>query len=164
MARSGTTEQLRARATKHGLKYHRLYQIYLDMMNRCYNPKVNGFKYYGARGIKVCDAWRQDRTIFFSWALVGWRRGLTLDRRENDGNYSPENCHWVTTRRNNRNRRSIKLNLADAAAIKDLFGIGVGLSFLAALYGIKYHTVYAVAHGTNWPDAEQYKWTGRGFE
>jgi hypothetical protein len=93
--------------TTHGLTLHKIYPLYDAMRNRCYNSKDAGFKHYGGRGITMCDEWKSDRTKFLSWAFEnGWQEGLQLDRINNDGNYSPENCRFVTPRENSLNRRS----------------------------------------------------------
>jgi hypothetical protein len=78
-----------------------------QMLYRCYNPKNREYTYYGARGIKVCDAWLDFRN-FEPWAIQnGWQKGLTIDRTDNDGNYEPSNCRFITRAENiaERNRR-----------------------------------------------------------
>lgn len=78
------------------------------MRNRCENPKREKYKDYGGRGIKVCDEWH-NVSNFVSWALNnGYEKGLQLDRKDNNGNYCPENCHFVTPKENSRNRRNTK--------------------------------------------------------
>lgn len=92
--------------TTHGMSNHPLYAVWNQMLTRCENPRAEKFKDYGARGIRVCEAWR-DSATFMSWALAnGWERGLQIDRRDNDGNYEPSNCHFVTRKNNMLNRRS----------------------------------------------------------
>lgn len=84
----------------------RLYGIWLGMRTRCNNPNHKDFKYYGQRGIKVCDEWNNYLT-FKKWSLEhGYADNLTLDRTDSDGDYCPDNCRWVTRIEQGRNRRS----------------------------------------------------------
>lgn len=83
---------------------HLLYKTWEHMVARCYRPTHSRYKYYGGRGIKVCDSWRNDFWTFV--ADMGPRpEGLTLDRKENDGDYEPSNCRWATMSEQNSNRR-----------------------------------------------------------
>lgn len=67
------------------------------MKNRCTNPNADNYPFYGGRGIKVCDEWRDDFIPFRDWAISsGYADNLTLDRINNDGNYEPSNCRWET--------------------------------------------------------------------
>lgn len=77
------------------------------MMTRCYNSASEFFKYYGGRGIVVCEEWH-NVSIFIGWCeLQPFENGMTLDRHpDNDGNYSPENCRFATPKQQNRNMRS----------------------------------------------------------
>ncbi len=87
----------------------RLYNIYADMIQRCFNPKGTGFKNYGGRGITVCDEWKNNRQTFFDWALEnGYADNLSIDRIDNDGNYCPENCRWATASEQRINQRRMK--------------------------------------------------------
>jgi len=68
---------------------------------RCYSEKYHGFKYYGGKGIKVCDEWLNDTRSFVNWALAnGFKPELTIDRENHDDNYCPENCRWITQSKN----------------------------------------------------------------
>ena len=102
-------------STKHGMKYSRLYAVWVGMMNRCRNKKMPSWKYYGGRGIKVCKKWHKFE-VFMDWALKhGWKyypkgdkRRICIDRKNNDGNYMPSNCRFVTYMVSNHNRSVTK--------------------------------------------------------
>lgn len=85
---------------KHGDSRTRLYGIWNGMKSRCYYPKNNRYHRYGARGITVCDEWKDDFAAFRDWALDnGYRDDLTIDRIDNDKGYYPDNCRWVTLKK-----------------------------------------------------------------
>ena len=87
-----------------GEKKSRLYRIWTDMKSRCLNPKHQSYKYYGGKGIKICDEWKNNYLAFKSWALsFGYRQNLSIDRINSDGNYCPENCRWLAMSENVRN-------------------------------------------------------------
>ena len=87
----------------------RLYSLWNTMRHRCEDPKRESYQRYGGRGIKVCQEWH-DANTFMDWAeLHGYKPGLQLDRIDNDGDYSPENCRWVTAKENSRNKRTNRL-------------------------------------------------------
>jgi len=86
----------------------RLFTIWDNMRRRCYDKGATGYKYYGGRGIKVCKKW-QDFIPFKDWALShGYTDDLTIDRIDNDGNYEPDNCQWITHKDQQKNRRNVK--------------------------------------------------------
>ena len=133
-----------ARNLKHGLAYRnnksRLYGIHCDMIRRCYNPNRKSYKTYGARGITVCDEWRgEDGFInFYNWAYANGyydqpkgtpkAEMLSIERKNNDLGYSPDNCAWIPFGFQVNNRTvSIRFNIA---------GIMVPIGILAAHVGI----------------------------
>lgn len=88
-----------------GKTSHPLYVSYLDMVARCSRATHHAWPRYGGRGITVCDRWRND---FWAFAADMGERpaGLSLDRIDNDGPYSPDNCRWATASQQRRNRRT----------------------------------------------------------
>ncbi len=91
--------------TTHGKRHHRLYSIWIAMKNRCKYPSQNRYESYGGRGICVCDEWVTSFESFYNWAIEnGYKDGLSIDRINVDGNYSPENCRWATSEEQSLNR------------------------------------------------------------
>lgn len=101
--------KLRESKITHNLSKHPLYSVYQDIQHRCYNPKCKAYKDYGARGI-ICE-WTNVKD-FCEWGDAnGYKKGLEIDRENNDGNYSPENCRFVTRAVGNTNtRRTSKIH------------------------------------------------------
>lgn len=91
---------------KHNQKNTKLYKVWVGMRARCRNKTDRLYKYYGGRGISVCDLWKE-YLPFMVWAYSnGYSENLEIDRIDNDGNYSPENCRIVTSKINNNNKRN----------------------------------------------------------
>jgi len=95
-----------------GTSKHTLFAVWNQMVQRCHNPNAHNFKYYGLRGIQVCEQWRYDPRFFYAWSETnGYTHGLEIDRIDNDGEYEPSNCQWVSHRENSGKRsRSGKCN------------------------------------------------------
>lgn len=87
----------------------RLYRIWAGMKTRCHNDNDKGYINYGGRGIKICNEWSDDFEKFYSWAIThGYKSNLSIDRINNDGNYEPNNCRWVTSEVQGNNKSNNK--------------------------------------------------------
>lgn len=112
VCRKCAMEKLSAERTKHGespkqgrQNASKLYSVWVNMRNRCFNSNNKSFVYYGGRGISVCDEWNEFLN-FEKWAIQnGFEENLTLDRIDVNGNYEPENCRWISQKEQMRNTR-----------------------------------------------------------
>jgi hypothetical protein len=94
-----------------GVYGSKLYKTWSRIKRRCYNPNHDTFKYYGGRGITLCDDWVNSPQTFIDWAEnSGYKEGLTIDRIDNSKEYSPSNCRWVSMSVQNHNTRQTKLD------------------------------------------------------
>lgn len=100
---------------KHNKYRTRIYKVYIDMKQRCYNKNNPNYKNYGGRGIKICKEWLNDFNKFYEWAFSNGydetkeKYDCTIDRIDNDGSYEPNNCRWVDMKIQAMNRRKIKI-------------------------------------------------------
>ena len=118
----------------HGLSKHKIYGIWVGMKNRCYNKNEPVYYRYGGRDIIVCDEWKNDFMAFYNWSMAnGYQEGLTIDRINNNGNYEPSNCRWITRKEQCRNRSTNK--------IFSYNGKSYCVMEWAKKIGIKYHTL-----------------------
>ncbi len=131
--RCGKYESCGCVRRKHGCSTHPLYNIWTGMIARCSDPDDEAYEGYGGRGIKVCDRW-QDVAMFIEDMAQTYSPGLTIDRRDNDGDYCKENCHWTTMAIQAKNRRDTRLLTHN--------GETLCASDWANKLGISKHTIY----------------------
>lgn len=134
----------REKQTIHGKQKHHLYRIWCAIIQRCYNPNNQNYNLYGGRGIKLCEEWRNNFQAFYEWSYANGytdektengRHKLTIDRINNNRNYEPSNCRWVTPKEQSNNTRRnhfITIN-----------GETKTMQQWADLYNISKHTFYA---------------------
>lgn len=129
----------------------RLYRTWVDIKTRCYNSNCKSYPRYGGRGIKMCDEWLHSYVAFKEWAEAnGYNPELSanknsIDRIDNDGDYCPENCRWVTKQQQACNRRS---NL-----FLEYNGERKIVTEWAKIVGINWQTIAARVH-SGWTDEE----------
>lgn len=98
-------EKVSQAVKKHGLSSSNLFFIWSAMKQRCLNPKDKNYKDYGGRGITVCSEWLNPEN-FYKWAIANaYKKGLSIDRIDVNGNYEPLNCRWATPKEQMRNTR-----------------------------------------------------------
>ena len=129
-----STDRIVSLNKRHGMTNTRLFKIWSGMHSRCYNEKTNNYHLYGGRGIYICDEWLKDFSSFEKWAREdGYKDNLSIDRIDNNGPYSPDNCRWATSKEQCNNRRSNKTLFA--------FGESKTLEEWAEIAGISSDTI-----------------------
>jgi hypothetical protein len=130
---------------------NKLYSKWANMKARCNNKKIHEYNRYGGRGISICDEW-YDFEKFREWALAGgYNKNLTIDRINNNGNYEPSNCRFITIAENNRNKESTKLSHALAEQIKTLYETGnYTYKLLATIYGVSKGSIGNIINNKSW--------------
>lgn len=119
----------------------RAYNTYMNMLDRCYNPKSSGYQWYGARGISVCRRWR-DSFLNFLEDMGERPIAYTLDRIDSNGHYCRENCRWLDKKRQHLNKRSNILFTFQ--------GETLCLSEWAERFGLSYNMVFKRVHNRKW--------------
>lgn len=131
----------------HRMTNTRLHRIWEAMKTRCNNENSHAYKYYGGRGITVCEEWEHSFENFYSWAVEnGYMDGLSIDRIDNNKGYSPENCRWATNKEQANNRRQTRLITFN--------GETHSLKEWSEITGINYHTLISRLNNENWETGE----------
>jgi hypothetical protein len=133
-------------------KRDRILHIRTGMIYRCYNKKSHAFERYGAKGITVCNEWRENPEIFYQWALNnGYEDGLTIERIDNSKGYSPENCCWITRSKQSKNKSNI-LKIENVKIIKKMLEEKIRHKDIASATGASLNAIRRISCGTTWKD------------
>jgi len=125
--------------TKHSQSNSSIYYSWIDMKRRCNDPNNVGYKYYGARGIKVCDRWLNSFENFFT-DMGKKPEKFTLERKDFDGNYEPSNCIWVSKKEQQRNKRNNRLiNYNGKIQCMSKWAEEIGVSLPALWWRLKHY-------------------------
>jgi hypothetical protein len=127
--------------------------VWKSFNRRCYNKLDNAYSRYGERGITVCNEWKNDFKTFYDWAISnGWNEGLYIDRINNDGNYEPINCRFVSSAESAQNRSRNTLTKEKVLEIRKYYKVNESLtnSKMAKIFKIKRPTMYDVLNNITW--------------
>jgi len=125
-------------------KKPKYYNTWQNMKQRCLNPNHPKYYRYGGRGIKIHKPWL-DISNFSKWAIsAGWEEGFTIDRIDNDGDYSPENCTWVSVSSNSRKKSTTKITKKQADFIRKRLSLGEDENEIAKEYGVVQGTIWFI--------------------
>lgn len=134
------------------LSSHPIYKVYKDMIRRCGDPDHKDFKYWGAKGVRVCDEWLASLQSFYDWAYPQYRRGLSIERADIDGNYCPENCRWIPKNEQSINRGIFCNNTSGFKGVSFMPARGKYKAYI----GVKKKVVYLGLHLTAKDAAKAY--------
>jgi len=128
-----------------------VYVVWNSMKQRILDKNLPDYKYYGDRGIKICKDWLNDFWSFHDWCLNnGYKKGLQIDRIDNDGNYEPSNCRFITAARNVQNRSTTKLTEKDVKNIRSLYSKGFNTHLIKQIFNISRHTSLKIKKRLLW--------------
>ena len=136
----------------HGKSSTKLYKKWEDLKSRCLNKNNRNFHNYGGRGITVCIEWLKDYMNFYNWAVLnGYTEGLQIDRINNDGNYEPNNCRFITHAENNRNKQATILNWDKVTTIRQLKrDTSISNIELSNIFKVSRPTISSIIHNRTW--------------
>ncbi len=135
----------------HGMRHTTEYQAWRNMKDRCTNAKSAKYHRYGGRGITVCDRWKDSFMAFYTDMGKKTFSNAEIDRKDNDGNYEPGNCHWTTAINNRQNRSTSKLSMEKAREIRRKYNTGnYTQEELSTIYGVSYASINRVLKYKAW--------------
>ena len=134
------------------LRFKKLRNVWHGMLSRCEDPRHVAYKNYGGRGILICKSWHSFES-FKEWAIESeYNPRLTIDRIDNDSNYCPGNCQWITKTENGRKGRHVKLDKEKVALIKNMLNTSIKQYEIAEMFNVAGSVISRIKHGTRWDD------------
>jgi len=139
----------------HFVKWHRKsktpeYYSWESMIQRCTNKNNPFYHRYGGRGITVCSNWLESFEQFLADMGTRPQEGFQLDRRDNDGDYTVDNCRWIDSKTNARNSSHTQLTLENAVEIRSLYHTGKKQLFIAKMFNTTQSNISRIVRGLTW--------------
>jgi hypothetical protein len=127
------------------------YTAWVNMKRRCDDPNFSKYRYHGGRGIRYCDRWWDFENFL---ADMGRKSSpeLTLERIDNNGDYTPENCRWESWTQQSRNRSYTKLTMEKAREIRGLERQGYSQRAMARMFDVTQATIWNVINNKTWKE------------
>lgn len=149
---------------KHGLKKHLVYHVWEGMKQRCYNVNNPRYHVYGGKGIKICDEWKNNPAKFYDWAINNnWAKDMTIDRVDNNKDYCPDNCRFITRSENGKkvfvdnpdlnrgiNNHDAILTDDKVCEIKKMISLGERSCVIAKKMNVLNNVIYLIRSGKTW--------------
>ncbi len=135
---------------KHGLRNSPEYNVWAKMKSRCISLNKKDYSYYSGRGIKVCKKWKKSFKSFYDDMGPRPSKYHQIDRIDNDGNYEPGNCRWVTPKEQAQNRSITKLNPKIVKEIRSIYVSGIKVLEIANIYHVCINTIWNVIKKKSW--------------
>ena len=146
----------------HGMANTRIYSIWSGIKNRCYNKNKREYRLYGAKGITMCEEWKNDFMCFYNWSMAnGYSDSLSIDRVDNNKGYTPDNCRWADNMTQTLNRSITKY--------VEVNGKFYTIPQLSKLYNININCLYARAKKYGYTEEilkayhRKYKYKGENY-
>lgn len=146
-----------AATTKHGKAKTPIHVVWLGMKQRCFNPNSTSYKYYGGKGIVMCDEWKNDFVSFMNWCNENnWSKGMHIDRIDSSGNYESDNCRIVTKSENSRLSAHKKSRLTEDIVykIKESVYLGIPKRKIKSIFKISTNKLSKIVNNKTWKHVE----------
>lgn len=146
-------DPLFTKTEQHNMANHSEYHIWVTMKSRCLNPNDTSYYWYGGRGIKVCNRWKNSFKAFYKDMGPRPFIGAQVDREDSNKGYSKGNCRWVTSAVNNQKKYNIKLTMIKAREIREIYKTNkITLRELSGKYGVTPNNIRAIISNKTWKE------------